>query len=131
MVKHHKNYKKTCSSLPKKISMETKKTTKSFNIDNKMDIMTKRQCFVTIKDHEENFRVNLKYSLLNTTKSELRELSKHILQRMSTTNVNCESMAEFQRKVTKRFKNIKKQKLTHVHRFWYSRILPIYQWKTS
>ena len=51
MVKHHKNYKKTCSSLPKKISMETKKTTKSFNIDNKMDIMTKRQCFVTIKDH--------------------------------------------------------------------------------
>ena len=117
MVKHQKNYKKTCSSLPKKISMETKKTTKSFNIDNKMDIMTKRQCFVTIKDHEENFRVNLKYSLLNTTKSELRELSKHILQRMSTTNVNCESMAEFQRKVTKRFKNIKKQKLTHVHRF--------------
>ena len=60
--------------------METKKTTKSFNIDNKMDIMTKRQCFVTIKDHEENFRVNLKYRLLNTTKSELRELSKHILQ---------------------------------------------------
>ena len=97
--------------------METKKTTKSFNIDNKVDIMTKRQCFVTIKDHEENFRVNLKYRLVNTTKSELRELSKHILQQMSTTNVNCESMAEFLRSNQQVQEHQKTKTYTHVHRF--------------
>ena len=47
-------------SLPKKINMETKKITKCFNIDNKMNITTKRQCFVTIKDHRDDFRVNTK-----------------------------------------------------------------------
>ena len=41
--------------------MEAKKITKSFNIDNNLDIMAKRQCFVTIKDHKEDFRVNPNY----------------------------------------------------------------------
>ena len=49
-----------------------------------MDIAAKRQCFVTIKDHKDNFRVNPKYRLLNPTKSELGKISKHILQRIST-----------------------------------------------
>ena len=55
-----KIYKKMQSSLPKKINMEAKKIAKSFRIDNRMKIMAKQQCFVTIKDHKDNFRVNPK-----------------------------------------------------------------------
>ena len=55
--------------------MEAKKIAKCFNIDNKLDIMAKRRCFVTIKDHKGNFRVNLKYRLLNPTKNELGKRS--------------------------------------------------------
>ena len=55
-----KSYKMVQPSLPKKINMEAKKITKCFNIDNKMNITTKRQCFVTIKDHRDDFRVNTK-----------------------------------------------------------------------
>ena len=40
-----------------------------------MDITAKRQCFVTIKDHKDNFRVNPKQRLLNPTKSELGKRS--------------------------------------------------------
>ena len=63
-----KSYKMVQPSLPKKINMEAKKITKSFNINNKMDITTKRQCFVTIIDHKDDFRKNPKYRLLNPTK---------------------------------------------------------------
>ena len=49
-----------------------------------MDITTKRQCFITIKDRKDDFRVNTKYRLLNPTKSELGNISKHILQQIST-----------------------------------------------
>ena len=38
--------------------MDAKKIAKSFSIDNQMDITAKWQCFVTIKDHKDNFRVN-------------------------------------------------------------------------
>ena len=49
-----------------------------------MSITAKRQCFVTIKDHKDYFRVNPKYRLLNPTKNELGKISKHILQQVST-----------------------------------------------
>ena len=64
-----KTYKKAQPSLPKKINMEAKKIAKDFDIDKKMDITAKRQCFVTIKDHKDDFRVNPEYRLLNPTKS--------------------------------------------------------------
>ena len=38
--------------------MDAKKIAKSFSIDNQMDVTAKWQCFVTIKDHKDNFRVN-------------------------------------------------------------------------
>ena len=55
--------------------MEAKKIAKSFNIDIKMDIMAKRQCFVTFKDHKDSFRVNSKYRLLDPTKNESHKLT--------------------------------------------------------
>ena len=65
-------------------SIWSQKIAKSFSIDNKIDITAKWQCFVTIKDHKDKFRVNPKYRLLNPTKDELGKISKHILQQIST-----------------------------------------------
>ena len=61
-----KAYKKAQLLLPKKINMEAKNIARSFNVDNKMNITAKCQCFVTVKDHDD-FRVNRKYKLLNST----------------------------------------------------------------
>ena len=79
-----KTYKKVNPLLPKKINIEAKKIAKEFNLDEKLNIMTKQQCSVTIKDHKPDFRTNPKYRLLNPTKSELGKLSKHILQTINT-----------------------------------------------
>ena len=79
-----KAHKKANPLLPKKINIEAKKIAKEFNLDEKLNIMAKQQCFVTIKDHKPDFRTNPKYRLLNPTKSELGKLSKHILQSINT-----------------------------------------------
>ena len=108
-----KTYKNAHPSLPKKINMKAKKIAKHFNIDNKMDITATQQCFVTIKDHKDNFRVNPKYRLLNPTKSELGKMSKHILQKISTNIRTVLNVNQWQNllEVIKWFKNIKSKNL--------------------
>ena len=104
-----KTYKKAQPSLPKKINVEAKKIAKSFSIDNnKMDITAKRQCFVTSKDHKDNFRVNPKYRLLNPTKSELGKIRKHVLQQVSTNIRTALNVNQWQNtsEVKKWFQNI-------------------------
>ena len=75
---------KRCSLHYQRKSIKNKKIAKSFNIDSKMDITSKLQLFLNIKDYTDNFRVNLKYRFLNPTKSEFGKISKHILQQIST-----------------------------------------------
>ena len=89
---------------------------KSFSIDNKMDKTAKRQCFVTIKDHKDNFRVNWKYKLLNPTKSELGKISKDILQQIRINIRTALNVNQWQNtsEVIKWFQNMKNKKL---HRF--------------
>jgi hypothetical protein len=41
--------------------------------------MVKREAFVTLKDHKENFDSHPKYRLINPAKSELGKVSKVIL----------------------------------------------------
>ena len=52
--------KKANFSLPKKINIELKKIAKESNLDEKLNIMAKQICFVTIKDQKLDFRLNLK-----------------------------------------------------------------------
>ena len=56
-----KTYKKENPSLPKRINIEAKKIDKEFSRDDKLNIMAKQQCFVTIKDHKPDFRTNPRY----------------------------------------------------------------------
>ena len=51
--------KKANLSLPKKINIELKKIAKESNLDEKLNIMAKQICFVTIKDQKPDFRLNL------------------------------------------------------------------------
>ena len=80
--------------------MEAKRIAKKFSIDDKMEIMAQQQCFVTVKDHKEDFRSNPKFRLLNSSKSELGKLSKHILQKINNEvrlKFDGKSMAKFVR----------------------------------
>ena len=100
-----KTYKNANPSLPKKINIEAKKIAKEFNLDEKLNIMAKQQCFVTIKDHKSNFRTNPKYRLLNLTKSELGKPINTELRNKIKVN-QCQNSSE----VIEWFKNIPNKK---------------------
>ena len=46
----------------------------------RMDINGESNCFITLKDHKENFQNNPSVRLINTAKNELGRLSKFIIQ---------------------------------------------------
>ena len=100
---------KRCSLHYQRKSIKSKKIAKSFNIDSKMDITSKLQRFLNIKDYTDYFRVNLKYRFLNPTKSEFGKISKHILQQISTKIRTTLNVNQWQNssEVIKWFKKIK------------------------
>ena len=49
----------------------------------RMDINRKNTCFITLKDHKENFLKNLTVRLINSAKNELKRISKAILDNSS------------------------------------------------
>ena len=69
--------------LPKRISREARKITKAFDVGDRVDTMAKQECFMTLKDHKEDYRTNPKYRLLNPRKSQLGKISKQILQKIN------------------------------------------------
>ena len=77
-----KKYKKANMSLPKRINREARKIIKTFDAADRVDTMAKQECFITLKDHEEDDRTNPKYHLLNPTKSQLGKIRKQILKKV-------------------------------------------------
>ena len=74
-----KKYKKPNMSLPKRINREARKIARTFDVADRVDTMAKEECFITLKDHKEDYRTSSKYRLLNPTKSQLGKISKQIL----------------------------------------------------
>ena len=76
--------------------------------------MTKQECFITLKDHKEDYRTNPKYHLLNPTKSQLGKISKQILQKINKTLRSKLNLNHWQNssKITDWFKNIQQKSLS-------------------
>ena len=75
-----KTYKKANVNIERNINKEAKTISENFNVDDRMEIMAKRQAFFTLKDHKENVQINPKCRLINPTKSEVGIISKRILE---------------------------------------------------
>ena len=76
-------YKKASSKLESKINTAGKKFAKDAKILDKMEINAKNDCFITLKDHKENFLNNLKTRLINSAKNETGRISKVILDKIN------------------------------------------------
>ena len=70
------NYKKSSDVKFEQVTSDDVNLTKLLEIDDRVYKTTKRQAFVTLKDHKPNFRNNPKCRLLNPTKTELGRVSK-------------------------------------------------------
>ena len=79
-----KSYKTTSSKVTDDINSELRDISNHLSIGNRIDIMSKPNAFVTVKDHKENFPANLKCRLINPAKSNLGKVSKVILDRINS-----------------------------------------------
>ena len=76
-------YKKVPDKINDKINTEGKRIMENKTALNRMFINGKNNCFITLKDHKENFLNNPKTRLLNPAKNELGRISKAILDKIN------------------------------------------------
>ena len=82
-MKKIQKVKKASTKLEKRINTAGKKFAKDKNLLDKMEINAKNECFITLKDHKENFLNNPKTRLINPAKNEIGRISKIILDKIN------------------------------------------------
>ena len=101
------------SLYQKRLIKKQNELQKNFDVTDRLNIMAKQECFVTIKDHKEDYRTNPKYRLLNPTKSQLGKISKQVLQNINKTLTSELNVNQWQNsnEVIDWFKNIQNKNL--------------------
>lgn len=84
-------YKKANGKLETRINRAGKKFAKDKKLLEKMEVNARNECFITLKDHKDNFANNPKTRLINPAKNEIGRISKVIL-----ANINKELVTKLQ-----------------------------------
>ena len=79
-----KTYKHGSEHTIDEIDSELKDISNNLGIGDKIEKMKKREAFISLKDHKENFENNPKCRLINPAKSESGKLSKIILDEINS-----------------------------------------------
>ena len=80
-----KDYKKTNDKFVDKVNEKDRDIAEKLELEDRIYSYSKRDAYITIKDHKENFRNNTKCRLINPAKSELGKISKKILSKIVTS----------------------------------------------
>ena len=88
-----KSYRKSDEQSTDDVNRELKDISTKLGIGDRVETMARRQAFISLKDHKENFLNNPKCRLINPAKNNLGLISKQILDRInnsirSKTNAN-------------------------------------------
>ena len=78
-----KTYQKTNNEVKQAVNYAGKTILKDHHIADRVDINGENNCFITLKDHKENFANNPTTRLINPAKNELGRISKAILEKMN------------------------------------------------
>jgi hypothetical protein len=80
-----KEYNKCDDKVLEKVNKEYEDIADNLELDDRIDAFSKRDAFLTVKDHKANFMNNTKCRLINPAKSDLGKVSKSILSRIMTS----------------------------------------------
>ena len=78
-------YKKIHTDEITNANKEASNIAKKLNLDDRIEIQSKAESFITFKDHKENFPGRIQCRLINPAKSNIGIISKQILQQMNDT----------------------------------------------
>ena len=103
-----KNYKIAKKDAYNKINDEAKEIASDLNIEDRMETIAKKQAFVTLKDHKDNFQNNPTCRLINPAKSEMGKVSKKLIDQVNTELKSSKNVNQWKNtaSVIKWFKNI-------------------------
>ena len=103
-----KTYKKAPPNNTAEIIKEERKIAKDLKLDNRIDALAEKECFITLKDHKPNFNNNPTSRLINPAKSEIGIISKKILERINNKIVSVTGAKQWKNSdsVIEWFKNI-------------------------
>ena len=74
-----KVYKKSDGELLHSINSDTCRIAERLGIEERMDCLKKSNCYITVKDHKEDFHIKPSFRVINPSKSELGKVSKRLL----------------------------------------------------
>ena len=77
------HYEKTDESTEQAINQEAKLITEKLKISDRVEPTAKKNAYITIKDHKENFPNNIKCRLINPAKSNIGKISQKILKNIN------------------------------------------------
>ena len=77
-----KTYRKADIKQLTKIDEEARTITKKLNVDDRVESMAKKEAFITLKDHKENFENKPTCRLINPSKPEIGRISKHFTKQI-------------------------------------------------
>jgi hypothetical protein len=75
----HKKYKKAVPEDVTKVESEHAKTARELDLEDRIFKTAPRDCFITLKDHKEDFATNPKLRLINPAKPELGKIAMQII----------------------------------------------------
>ena len=79
-----KTYKRGSEDNISEIDSELRHIADNLSIGNRIECMKKREAFISLKDHKENFENNPKCRLINPAKSDSGKISKLILDKINS-----------------------------------------------
>ena len=112
-----KDYKKVNDEVIVSIKDDDKKVAVNLEVDDRLYCTSKRDCFITVKDHKPQFMNNPKFRLINNCKSEIGMVSKKMLSKIILEVKIKSHLVQWKNSdsVTDWFKNLKeKQRLSFI-----------------
>ena len=71
-----KTYRKTTEQKIKTINSEARDVATKLHLEDRIEVMARREAFITLKDHKPNFESTLPCRLINPAKSEMGKANK-------------------------------------------------------
>ena len=78
-----KEYKKCTTNDVLKTNKDAAKIAQNLNLEDRIEALSESQCFITIKDHKENFPGRIECRLINPAKTNIGVISKQILEKIN------------------------------------------------
>ena len=82
------SYEKSTDSTKAAIDKEAKQIAERLNIADRAETFAKRDAYITLKDHKENFPNTIKCRLINPAKGEMGIVSKKLLSEFNNVKLD-------------------------------------------